>query len=160
MFNYKTINDFNPGQIEELLKICYQGLITIFPEEKQNFFLQWKKEDREAFNNKETIGKHILFSCLSNNVIGYFSWDDRQFPLGLVGQNCILPNYQGQGFGKKQIEFIIKVFQDNNFEEIKAITGAHDFFLPAQKVYLSCGFKEQKRMKGDLFNLIEFSKQI
>ncbi len=160
MIDFKEIDNFKPGLIEQLLKTCYKGLIDYFPEEKQRLFCQWEKEDSEAFNNLETIGRHVKFSCLDNNAIGYFSWDDRQYPLGIIGQNCILPNFQGQGYGKEQIELIIEIFQDKNFKEVKAITGDHDFFMPAQKIYISCGFKVQKRLKGDLFSLIEFSKQI
>jgi ribosomal protein S18 acetylase RimI-like enzyme len=97
---------------------------------------------------------------LGNNPIGYFSWDDRQFPLGIIGQNCILPNYQGQGYGRNQIESVIKIFQDKKFNEIRVITGNHDFYIAAQKMYTNCGFQEHRKMKGDLFNLIEYSKQI
>jgi|WetSurSiteA1Bulk_404760.scaffolds.fasta_scaffold121065_1 hypothetical protein len=160
MIDFKEINNFKPGLIEQLLKICYKGLIDYFPNEKQRLFCQWEKEDSDAFNNLDTIGRHVKFSCLDNNPIGYLSWDDRQYPIGIVGQNCIIPNYQGHGYGKKQIELIIKIFQDKKFKEIKAITGDHDFFISAQKIYINCGFHEHNKSKGDLFNLIEFSKQI
>jgi GNAT superfamily N-acetyltransferase len=160
MVEYKTIENFKPGLIEKLVKTCYKRLIDYFPYEKQRFYHQWEKEDNEAFSNPEIIGKYVLFTCISNNPIGYFSWDDRQYPLGIVGQNCILPNYQGLGYGRKQIELIIKIFQDKKFNEIRAITGDHDFFISAKKMYTNCGFQEQRIMKGDLFELIEFSKQI
>lgn len=160
MIEFKEIGNYRPGIIEQILKTCYNELVEFFPYEKQRFFSQWEKEDIEAFSNLETIGRHILFSCLDNIPIGYFSWDDRQYPLGIVGQNCILPNHQGLGYGRKQIEMIIKIFQSKKFKEIKAVTGDHVFFKSAQEMYFNCGFHEQKKIKGDLFNLIEFSKQI
>jgi GNAT superfamily N-acetyltransferase len=160
MIFYKTIDNFKPGLIQEIIIASYKNLIDYFPEEKQRLYGHWEKEDVDAFNNPETIGKHVLFSCIKNKPIGYFSWDDRQYPLGIIGQNCVLPNYQGKGYGKKQIELIIQLFQDNKFKEIIAITGDHKFFLSSQKMYISCGFREQKKIKGDLFNLIEFSKRI
>jgi GNAT superfamily N-acetyltransferase len=160
MIEYRTIDNFGSGLIEKLLKTSYQRLIDCFPDEKQRFYRQWEKEDNEAFNNPETIGKYVLFTCISNNPIGYFSWDDRQYPLGIVGQNCILPDYQGQGYGRKQIESVIKIFKDRKFNQIRATTGDHDFFISAQKMYANCGFREQRKMKGDLYKLIEFSKQI
>jgi hypothetical protein len=49
---------------------------------------------------------------------------------------------------------IIKGFQDKKFNEIRAITGDHDFFISAQKMYTNCGFQELRKMKGDLFKLI------
>jgi GNAT superfamily N-acetyltransferase len=160
MIVYKTIDNFKPGLIENLLKTSYKRLIDYFPNEKQGFYHQWEKEDYEAFNNPDTISKYVLFSCLGNNPIGYFSWDDRQYPLGIIGQNCILPSYQGQGYGRNQIESLIKIFQDKKFNELRVVTGDHDFFIAAQKMYINGGFKEHRKMKGDLFNLIEFSKQI
>lgn len=160
MTEYGNIDKFRSGLIEKLLKTSYQRLIDYFPDEKQRFYSQWEKEDYETFSNPDTIGKHVLFTCISNNPIGYFSWDDRQYPMGIIGQNCILPEYQGQGYGRKQIEKIVKIFKDKNFSEIKATTGDHDFFISAQKMYAYCGFQELRKWKGDLFNLIEFSKQI
>jgi len=75
----------------------------------------------------------------------------------VIGQNCLLPDHQGHGYGKKQIEYIIKIFREKNFREIRAITGDHEFFISAQKMYISCGFQEQRKIKGDLFKRIEFS---
>lgn len=160
MIVYRTIDNFKPGLIENLLKTSYKRLIDYFPNEKQRFYHQWENEDYEAFNNPDTIGIYVLFSCLGNNPIGYFSWDDRQFPLGIIGQNCILPNYQGQGYGRNQIESVIKIFQDKKFYEIRVITGNHDFFTASQKMYTNCGFQEKRKIEGDLFNLIELTKQI
>jgi GNAT superfamily N-acetyltransferase len=160
MIEYRIIDNFRSGLIKKLLKTSYRRLIDYFPNEKQRFYYQWEKEDNEAFNNPDVIGKHILFTCINNNPIGFFSWDDRQYPIGLVGQNCILPIYQRQGYGRKQIELVIKIFQDKKFKQISVITGDHDFFISAQKMYISCGFQEHRKMKGDLFNLIEFSKLI
>ena len=156
MISYKTIESFKPGIIERLLRESYFDLIDYFPTNKIRLFQQWKKEDENAFDNPDTIGKHILFSCLGDIVIGYFSWDDRQYPTGYIGQNFILPKYQGQGFGKAQIEMIKKTFIDNEFETIIATTGNHEFFKPAQKMYQDCGFVIHNKKKGDLFELIEY----
>lgn len=95
MIEYKPIDLFEPGLIEKLLKSSYKDLFRWFPNEKQRLYDQWEQEDKEAFNNPDTIGRHILFTCINDNPVGYFSWDDRQYSVGIVGQNCILPDYQG-----------------------------------------------------------------
>ena len=156
MVEFKPITDFKPGQIQELTKKCYSDLIEYFPNEKDRFYHQWEKEDRLAFQNLETIGRHIIFSCIENNIIGFCSWDERQFPKGIVGQNCILPYYQGNGYGTGQIEKIIEIFQINKFKSLSAVTGDHNFFKPAHKMYEKCGFKIKEKRKGDLFDLIEY----
>jgi len=156
MISFKPINNFQSGQIQELIKNCYRDLIECFPTEKQRFYLQWEYEDKQAFQNIDTIGRNVMFTCLNDTPIGYFSWEDRQFPTGIVGQNCILPIHQRQGYGKSQMEMIKKLFKDRNFETIIATTGDHEFFKPAQKMYLSCGFQLHSKRKGDLFELIEY----
>jgi GNAT superfamily N-acetyltransferase len=160
MIDFKTIEYFRPGLIEKILKTCYKRLIDIFPDDKDRFYSQWKHEDNEVFNNPDTIGKYILLTCLNNNPIGYFSWDNRQYPVGVVGQNCILPDFQGQGYGRRQIEFIIKIFQDKGFNEVNAVTGDHEFFISAKKMYINCGFQERRKMQGNIFRLIEFARTI
>ena len=156
MTTFKPIDNFQPGQIEELIKVCYRGLIELFPAEKNRFYQQWEYEDKLAFQNMDTIGRNAMFTCIDDSPIGYFSWDNRHYPNGIIGQNCILPDYQRLGYGKAQIELIKKIFKDNKFKTITAITGDHDFFNPAQKMYKECGFDIHNRRKGDLFNLIEY----
>jgi len=158
MVVFKTIDNFKPGLIQSIFEKSYAGFIDHFPNDKEIFYKQWEQEDSDAFNNPQTIGKYLLFACLKDSPIGYCSWDDRQYPIGIIGQNCILPEYQRQGYGRKQIELIIKIFKDKKFKEIRAITGEHEFFIPAQRIYEKCGFKERQRIKGNLFKLIELYK--
>jgi len=160
MIDFKTIEDFKPGLIQELLKKSYAGLIQLFHNHKGEFYKPWEQEDIDAFKNISTIGAHLLFTCLNDLPIGYFSWDDRQNPIGIIGQNCILPEYRGHGYGINQIKKIIDIFKDKEFKEIRVITGEHEFFIPAQRIYTVCGFKELQRINGELFNRIEFYKPL
>lgn len=160
MIDFKTIDNFKPGLIQSILKNSYARFIDCFPNDKEKFYKQWEQEDSDAFNNPQTIGKYLCYVYLKDLPIGYCSWDDRQNPIGIIGQNCILPEYQRQGYGRKQIELIIKIFKDKKFNEIRVITGEHEFFIPAQRIYEKCGFKERQRINGDLFKRIEFYKLI
>ena len=102
---------------------------------------QWDNEDRAAFQNINTIGRHVLFSCLHNDLIGYFSWDDRQFPNGIVGQNCILPGYQGQGYGTRLISHVIHCLEN---EGIKIVTIGVDETEEANvRLYHRLGFLDK-----------------
>jgi ribosomal protein S18 acetylase RimI-like enzyme len=160
MITYKPIGFFEQGIIQKLLKNSYEDLFQYFPDERQRLYNQWEREDKEAFNNPDTIGKHVIFSCINDNPVGYYSWDERQYPRGIIGQNCILPDYQGYGFGKRQIEEVVGIFQSKKFNEIRVITGDHEFFHAAQKMYLSCGFQEHGKTPGNIFKLVEFIRQI
>jgi GNAT superfamily N-acetyltransferase len=160
MVDFKTIDHFKPGLIKSILMNSYREFIDCFPTDKWKLYKQWEQEDSDAFNNPQTIGKYLLFTCLNDMPVGYFSWDERQNPVGIIGQNCILPEYQRKGYGRKQIEWIIKIFMDKKFKEISVITGDHSFFIPAQRIYEKCGFIERQRIDGDLFKKIEFYKSL
>ncbi len=156
---YKPITCFKKGTIQKILKASYQDFFIYFPDQKKNLYHQWEQEEEESFNNS-VVGNHVLFTCIEDNPIGYFSWDDRQFPSGQIGQNCIIPQYQNQGFGKRQISVIEEKFKNSRFNEITVVTGDHNFFKPAHKMYLACGFKKKRTFDGSIFDNIEFYKTI
>src|SRR4030042_1754195 len=104
MIDFKTIDNFKPGLIQSILKNSYAEFIDCFPKDKGKFYKQWEQEDSDAFNNPQTIGKYIFITCLKDLPVGYCSWDDRQYPVGIIGQNCIIPEYQRKGYGRKQLE--------------------------------------------------------
>ena len=144
---YKPISLFEKGSILQILKTCYQDFFIYFLNEKNRLLDLWEKEDEDAFNIP-IIGEHSLFTCINGQVIGYFSWDNRNFPNGLIGQNCIIPAYQNQGYGRKQLAVIEEKFIHSNFKEVSVITGDHEFFLPAQKMYLACEYRKKRVFNG------------
>ena len=75
------------------------------------------------------------------------SYDPRQNPVSIIGYNCILPEYQGNGYGTMQLEELLKTLNEKGFEKIIVKTGDSPVFKPAQKMYLACGFKEVKKDK-------------
>lgn len=64
---------------------------------------------------------------------------------GYKCQNCILPEYRSQGFGKEQLRHVIETIKQNGYTTVKVSTGQQEFYYPAQKQYESVGFKEIKR---------------
>ncbi|MHC5061465.1 MAG: GNAT family N-acetyltransferase [Planctomycetota bacterium] len=105
-----------------------------------------KQFDREVFENPDTVGACVIISTLNGKPVGMASWDPRQGPkLGIIGYNCILPEYRGRGFGKTQFEEILKRLKEQGFKKVIVTTGEHPFFEAADKMYLACGFKETGR---------------
>jgi GNAT superfamily N-acetyltransferase len=159
MIEFKTIEHFQPGIFQKITKICYEPLFLYLPEKKAEFHQQWEKSDKGTFDHPG-IGKCVFVTCINHKPIGFASWDPRQKPIGIIGQNCILPEYQGQGFGKKQILEVITILRNSGFQRIKVTTGDHEFFVPAHKMYQSCGFEEIKRISGELFDLVEYERVV
>ncbi|MHC4537066.1 MAG: GNAT family N-acetyltransferase [Planctomycetota bacterium] len=157
MIQYKTIENFNPGIFLEITKRCYEPLFNYFPDKKSEFHQQWEESDKATFDHP-AIGKCVFVSCINEKPIGFASWDPRIKPVGIIGQNCILPEYQGKGFGKKQILKVIEIVKKSGFQKIRVTTGDHEFFIPAHKMYEGCGFKEIKMITGELFDLVEYER--
>jgi RimJ/RimL family protein N-acetyltransferase len=111
-----------------------------------------RSTDNGTFDNPDTIGRCTLFSCIDNQLIGFFNWDFRKIPHeGVIGHNCILPEHCGYGYGKEQIKEVMDIFLSRSTKVIKVTTDDHPFFIPAQNTYLSCGFLEVARSKSNDF---------
>lgn len=160
MLNYLPLSNFKEDLLYNLLSNSYKDLINNYKIPRINNLINgWKQFDNEAFNN-EKIGKHVLVSCINNKPIGFFSYDPRQKPTGIIGHNCILPKYRKKGYGKQQINKLLKILALEGFNTIKVTTGDHPFFISAQKMYLALGFKEIKRYKDEKIDypVIEYKK--
>ena len=124
----------------------------------------WKEFDQSVFENPETIGKCGFVSSLENEPVGFASWDPRNLPeFALVGHDCILPKFQGQGLGRLQLIEVVKRLNKLRVKKIKVSTGADGFFLPARRMYLSGGFQEIRRAPHHTipnFEVVYFEKVI
>lgn len=138
----------------------YESYSEIVKIEKES----WREYDSSIFSHLDTIGKCGFVSCLEDKSIGFASWDPRNSPdFVIIGHNCILTNYRKRGFGRLQILEMLKRFKAMQFKKVKTTTGAGHFFLPAQKMYLSCGFHKIGRAwyeKISDFEVIDYEKDI
>ncbi|MBN1553369.1 MAG: GNAT family N-acetyltransferase [Phycisphaerae bacterium] len=160
---FQPITDFSPGVIEHLLAECFADLAVndVQREECRN---KWRNADRETFANPETVGRCTFITILDGRVIGMGSFDPRGGPaMGEVGMNCILPANRGCGFGRRQLEEILRRLAECGIQKAVVTTGDHPFFAAAQRMYQACGFHETRRFqKYDLFDwqVIEFMKEL
>jgi GNAT superfamily N-acetyltransferase len=163
MLAFKPVTNFKPNSLYNILFSSYQELIkNINLENKKKYLTNWREFDYHSFNTPG-IGDCVFISCLADKPIGLASFDPRQFPkIGIIGQNCILPEYRGKGYGKKQIEEILKIFSVNNCQIAQVTTGAIEFFQPAQKMYQSLDFQEINRQfdKDWGYEIIRYEKNI
>lgn len=146
---YAPISRYRPGTLSGLIHESYAGLLRECPGRWKQESEKWEDFDRQAFAHPDTIGKCVFVSCLDNKSIGLASYDPRHEPhYGLIGQNCVLPEHRGRGFGKQQILEILRRFRDRNTRAARVVTSEHPFFGPALKMYQSLGFKETRRFIG------------
>jgi GNAT superfamily N-acetyltransferase len=161
---FTSPHDQKPGVIASMLKRCYAKLITSDPALWMAEECGWDEFDRDVFENPHTIGACVLLSWFGIQLVGFSSYDPRQKPeLGIVGHNCILPEFQRRGFGQQQIQEILRVFEDMGIRLAKASTNDDSFFIPAQRMYMACGFHEVRRVPWNRkpnVKLIEYEKRL
>jgi GNAT superfamily N-acetyltransferase len=146
MIEFKSLCDHEPGQLFSLLVQSYSDYFEHEPDCRQAWLPGWEQYDHDVFAHPETIGACGFVTWLDSQAIGFASWDPRLFPtIGIIGHNCILPAFRGSSFGKRQIIEILRIFSAAGVQVVRVTTGEHPFFLPAQGMYQSCGFKEVNR---------------
>jgi GNAT superfamily N-acetyltransferase len=157
MLQFVPLSKYKSGLLFQLLLKCYKEFSY-----KDKYLNDWKQFDKEAFSNPK-IGQCVFITNLDDKPIGFVSYDPRNFPeYAIIGHNCILPMYQGKGYGKMQIEELLGRFKKLHFIRVQVTTGEHSFFSSAQQMYLNCGFKEIKRFIGDKQDIpkIQYEKDL
>lgn len=152
MIEFRPLREFNRGIIFDMLMKSYEKVLQEMPRDKKNIMVErWRQNDKDAFDNLDTIGNCYFVTCDDGKVVGFGSYDPRQEPeIGKIGDNIVQPEFRGKGYGKMQIQEILRIFTKKwPVKKVVVSTGANDFFIPAQKQYLSCGFKEVKRFIED-----------
>lgn len=149
-----------PGTVAAILKICYADMISSDPSLWGDEAEGWERFDADIYEDLDGIGDCTFLSWHGDDLIGFASYDPRQWPArGIIGHNAVLPEFQGQGFGRQQIEEILRRFRDRGFKRAKVSTLDHPFFAPARSMYLASGFSETRRIPWEgspEFRLIEF----
>ena len=139
-----------PGVIAWLLSESYAALVETEPELWNSERDNWQRSDRSVFENPDTIGACTFLSQCGTNVVGFFCFDPRPQPAyGVIGHNCVLPEFRGQGLGRSQIREILRRFKEMEIGRARVSTNDHPFFIPAQRMYAACGFQEVKRVPWD-----------
>ncbi len=164
VLRFRSLDDQEPGTLYRLLCRSYADLIKSDPIHWEPEESNWHRFDRDAFENPGTIGSCVFLSWHVGALVGFASFDPRQAPeIGVIGHNCILPRFRGRGFGRQQVNEILDRFMDLGVRTAMVTTGDSPFFLPARRMYQSCGFQEISRepWEGDKTEyIINYRKKI
>jgi GNAT superfamily N-acetyltransferase len=156
--------EYKRGIIADVLKESYRELVLSNPGLWGQEETKWDEFDKEIFEYPDSIGHCVFLTLLGEQIVGFGSYDPRHRPdFGIVGHNCILPEFRGRGHGKQQLLEILRRLQSLGIKSAKASTGSRAFFIPARRMYLSCGFLEVGRKPWHVDpsqDLIEYEKRI
>jgi GNAT superfamily N-acetyltransferase len=156
---------YEPGLISGLLFESYAPLLEELPEAKVSELLEdWRGYDAAVFDEPNTVGACGFVTRLGDEVVGFASWNPTRWPsVGIIGHNCILATYRCRGYGRRQIEEILRRFTEAGFHKASVQTDEHPFFAPARRIYLHCGFEEVARHPGELvdeYAMIEYERRL
>ncbi|MFA5828572.1 MAG: GNAT family N-acetyltransferase [Candidatus Shapirobacteria bacterium] len=160
MIRFLPISSVVKGDLGKIIFLSYQSLVESNPQKWSGEKVKWDKFDQEAFTNPNTIGICVLITWVDDKVIGFASYEPN---IGEIGHNCILPEFRGRGYGKKQLAKVLKILKNRGLKKVIVTTSCHPFFNPARKNYESLGFKEIKRRKGGPdpeYDLIDYEKEV
>jgi len=146
--HFEALGRFRPGIISDLLVRSYRELLDRVPEYWQPEAARWQEFDHKAFASPGTIGACVFVTCLEAEPIGLGSFEPRDAVSGWVGHNCIVPEQRRQGYGRQQLDHIIRLMTSRGIREIRVTTGTQPFFAPARRMYESRGFTEVQRRPG------------
>jgi len=136
----------SPGLIAAMLTESDAELVASDAEHWLAEIPKWEAYDREVFDSPDIVGACLFLSLVGDELVGFASYDPRQRPdLGIVGHNCVLPAFRGNGYGTAQIREVLRRFRDMGIRRARVTTCNHPFFVPAQHMYAACGFAETAR---------------
>lgn len=147
--DFSPITLFSPGDLASIIGRSYAALVAEDPVRWAAERGSWEEFDRRVFAAPDTVGRCVFISRLGPEPVGLASFDPRPGPAyGLVGQNCVLPEYRGRGFGKDQIIEVLARLRDRGVGAARVTTSGHPFFRPALEMYRGLGFREVRRYPG------------
>ncbi len=162
--DFAAIGNETPGLIVSLLKRSYAELVASEPFIWRGEKTRWEQYDREVFQQPATVGASLFLTRVDGSIVGFASWDPRHRPrLGIVGHNCILPEFRGRGYGRPQIQEVLRRFRGMGIQTARVTTCDHPFFVPAQRMYEACGFHEVRRIPRDRdphWTVIKYERRI
>lgn len=138
------IKETSLNQIEDLVSFSSQFFV---PTRKDGVF------DALKFCQKfeETGILKIFVSKIKNKNIGYISilLHPEKKTLDITPM-FILPKFSGKGYGKTQVEFILRYALKNNYQIIETKTWGENY--GSKRIFESLGFVKIKEIKNDRIN--------
>lgn len=150
---YAPILDFPRGTFFHLVRASYAPIAD------ERLCERWRNADQDVYDHPETVAPCVVVTCLRGEPIGLTSYDPRAFPRASIGQNCVLPDHRGKGYGRRQLLRLLDVLKAKGFQDVVVTTADEPFFKPAKAMYEACGFVEAGRRRDGNRGLIDYEMQ-
>lgn len=145
------IRPYRPADLEALCDIAvaawrpyFEGLLEEMGQELfEAAFGDWPAEKtRQVRQFCDDTPQWCLVSEVDGVVVGFITYrlqEDRE--LGIIGNNAVIPEYQGRGIGTEQYRRVLEAFEESGIRFAKVTTGLDPFHAPARAGYEKAGFE-------------------
>jgi GNAT superfamily N-acetyltransferase len=151
VLRFTGVDRASEGILAALLRQAYASLLPTDGGRWQRQSKTWDAFDHAAFASAD-VGRCVFLTWHGDSIVGFGSFDPRSAPRSArVGHNCLVPAYQGRGFGRLQLQEIMRRLRELAIIDVEAFTLDLPFFLPARCMYQSAGFQllERTRWSAD-----------
>lgn len=117
---------------QQMSDVLFEHLFGNWPSDKANEIRKLCEKYPDQFLVVEVDGRiqgFATFLC------------DAEKPLGIIGNNAVHPEAQGQGLGKKLHQAVLEEFRKRGFRYAQVLTGLDPAHDAARNSYLKEGFK-------------------
>lgn len=146
-----TIRPMRADDIDAIWQITWRGWDGMTFRELLHRKYGWQEPDYWRQAKADEVAAQcrnapdlVLVAELDGRVVGYATYHYRSDERwGVVGNNCVDPDYRGRGIGTALIAAVIERLKALGSTIITVTTLEHD--LPARRVYEKNGFEELTR---------------
>lgn len=140
----KKITEFPRGTLAALLQDGY----SFEPRFERDWHNQGQEFDDFFYDNPHIAECSGFMTVLEGRPIGFVSWNPTNLPASAeIGHNCILTQYKGHGYGKRQMQEAVRRITAQGARKIVVWTSA--VCVPAQRTHESAGFHFVKTSEED-----------
>jgi hypothetical protein len=140
----RRFSEYDRGILLRLLLDAYAGA----PELVERYGADWAEFDSFVYDHLSFMDACGFMAVEDGRAVGFMSWDPRRLPDSVeIGHNCIVRACQSLGKGKEQLRLGLDRIRELRPKKIIVKTGRLDFFLPAQRMYLSAGFRFKRTIE-------------
>ena len=98
----------------------------------------------DYFNKPECLkGNNVFVLTAKGNILGVIGYSIDRYETGnyWLGWFYVHKDYQGKGYGKKLLEYVIKKLKDKGVRKLFVDTSSNEFYSKALTMYLDNDFK-------------------
>lgn len=133
---FRKITKFPRGTLLNMLRDGY----SFEPRFERDWCEQWKEFDNFFFDNPHIADTCGFITVVDDIPIGFVTWNPTNLPeLVEIGHNCILTDYKGNGYGKRQMQEAVRRIIETGTRKIIVLTN--ELLLPARHAYERAGFR-------------------